>query len=130
LSNDRILRIGIAPLEAIKQRTLDIASGKRRHKSDEPRVWFTSLDALARVLSKQNMLLIEMIRHSHPESVAELAARVGRAKSNVLRSLRTLEEFNIVTFESGRGGRKVPRMMYDDFRVDIYLGLSRNEKAA
>lgn len=130
MSNDRILRIGIAPLEAIKRRTQDIASGNRRHKSDEPRVWFTSLDALARVLSRQNMLLIEIIRHSHPESVTELAERVGRAKSNVLRSLKTLEEFDIVTFENGRGGRKAPRMMYDDFRVDGYLGLSQNNKAA
>jgi hypothetical protein len=35
-----------------------------------------------------------------------------------------------VTFENGRGGRKAPRMMYDDFRVDGHFGLSRDERAA
>jgi predicted transcriptional regulator len=109
---------------------LDIAKGAVRRLPDEPRVWFTSAEALARVLSKKNMILIETIRHSGPTSVTELAERVGRNKTNVLRSLKTLKQFEIVDFDEGEGGRKAPRLNYDDFRVDGHLGHSLDGKAA
>jgi predicted transcriptional regulator len=76
------------------------------------------------------MLLIEMIRHAEPASVTELAERVGRNKTNVLRSLKTLKQFDIVDFEEGQGGRKAPRLNYDDFRVDGRLGANLKGKAA
>ena len=91
MSRKRILHIGIAPREYIHRRMLDIAKGAVRRLPDEPRVWFTSAEALARVLSKKNMILIETIRHSGPASVTELAERVGRNKTNVLRSLKSPE---------------------------------------
>jgi predicted transcriptional regulator len=123
----RILHIGIAPRERIHRRMLDIARGARRQQPGEPRVWFTSWEALARVLSRKNMLLIEMIREAEPESVAELARKVGRSKTNVLRSLKVLKEFEIVDFEEGEGGRKAPRLNYDDFRVESQMtDLSRD----
>jgi predicted transcriptional regulator len=123
------LHIGIAPREYVHRRMLDIARGARRRAPDEPRVWFTSAEALARVLSKKNMLLIEAIRSTGPASVTELAERVSRTKTNVLRSLRTLEQFGIVAFEAGKGGRKAPRLNYDDFRVDGTLGNPRDKAA-
>ena len=52
----RILHIGIAPQERIHKRMLEIAKGVRRQQPDEPRVWFTSYEALARVLSKQALV--------------------------------------------------------------------------
>ncbi len=75
------------------------------------------------------MLLIEAIRHAAPASVTELAERGGRTKTNVLRSLRTLEQYGIVTFEVGEGGRKAPRLNYDDFRVDGTLGNPKDKAA-
>jgi predicted transcriptional regulator len=71
------LRIGIASREQIKRRSIEIAAGKRRRQPDEPRIWFTSLDAILRVLSDKNMLLLEMIRTSQPGSVTELAEKMG-----------------------------------------------------
>jgi uncharacterized phage protein (TIGR02218 family) len=130
LSNTRVLHIGIAPRDYIHKRMLDIAKGARRQGSDEPCIWFTSAEALARVLSRKNMLLIEMIRRAEPASVTELAERVGRTKTNVLRSLKTLKQFDIVDFEDGEGGRKAPRLNYDDFRVDGRLGGDLKGKAA
>jgi len=130
VSSKRILHIGIAPREYIHRRMLDIAKGAVRRPPNEPRVWFTSAEALARVLSKKNMLLIEMIRHCEPASVTELARMVGRNKTNVLRSLKTLKDFEIVDFDDGEGGRRTPRLNYDDFRVDGHLGHSLDGKAA
>jgi len=126
----RILHIGVAPRERIHGRMLDIAKGTRRGQPGDPRVWFTSWEALARVLSRKNMLLIEMIRDVEPQSVTELAKKVGRSKTNVLRSLKVLKEFEIVDFEEGEGGRKAPRLNYDDFRVESQLTkLSRGRAA-
>lgn len=125
----RVLHIGIASREEIHRRMLQIAKGEQRHQPGEPKVWFTSAEALARVFSTKNMLLIEMIRHAEPSSVTELAERVGRAKTNVLRSLRTLQQFDVIDFKEGSGGRKVPRLRYDDFRIDGHFG-GRPGKAA
>jgi predicted transcriptional regulator len=107
------LRIGIASREQIKRRSIEIAAGKRRRQPDEPRLWFTSLDAILRVLSDKNMLLLEMIRTSRPASVTELAEKMGQKKSNVSRTLNKLERFGLVDFEPGEGGRKAPRVNYD-----------------
>ena len=119
--SDRILYIGIASREEIHKRMLEIANGVRRHMPGDPKVWFTSAEALARVFSKKNILLIEMIRHTEPSSVTELAERVGRAKTNVARSLKTLQQFDVIDFEDGNGSRKAPRLRYDDFKVDGHL---------
>jgi predicted transcriptional regulator len=116
----RILHIGIAPRDYIHKRMLEIARGDRRQQPNEPRVWFTSWEALARVLSKQNMKLIETLRQAEPASVTELARKVGRQKTNVLRSLKKLKQFDIVDFEEGESGRKAPRLNYDDFQPRLY----------
>lgn len=127
--SNRVLHIGIASREEIHRRMLQIVKGERRQQRGEPKIWFTSAEALARVFSKKNMLLIEMIRRAEPASVTELATRVGRTKTNVLRSLKTLQQFDVIDFEEGAGGRKAPRLRYDDFRVDGHLG-GRSSKAA
>lgn len=54
MKRTRTLHIGIASREYIHNRMLEIAKGERRQQPNEPKVWFTSFEALARVLSKQN----------------------------------------------------------------------------
>src|SRR5262245_34862372 len=98
---------------------IEIAKGNVKSPT-EPRVRFTSYEALARVFTRQNIMLIEILREFEPESVTELANKVGREKTNVLRSLKTLAEFDIVEFEEGEGGRKAPRLKYDDFQSTLY----------
>jgi len=113
VTNAIILRIGIASREQIKRRSIDIAAGKRRPRPDEPKIWFTSLDAILRVLSDKNMLLLEIIRNSRPASLTELAEQAGMQKSNLSRTLHKLEQFGLVEFEVGEGGKKAPRVNYD-----------------
>lgn len=127
MSNKRVLRIGVAPREYVKQRTIAIARGQPLRR-DEPKHWVTSLDALARVLSEKNMILIEMIRESQPESVTELAELSGRAKSNLSRTLHTMASIGLVELKEADGGRKVPIVAYDALRVDYPL--SRPDRAA
>ncbi len=44
------LKIGIASYEEMKARTLAVARGTLRVAPDDPRVWFTSTEAVAKVL--------------------------------------------------------------------------------
>ena len=129
MTNAITLRIGIASREQIKRRSIEIAAGKRRRQPDEPRIWFTSLDAILRVLSDKNMLLLEMIRTSQPGSVTELAEKMGQKKSNVSRTLNKLEQFGLVDFELGEGGRKAPRVNYDALAFERPLVPSRSRAA-
>lgn len=95
----RALRVGIAPAEFIKARTLAIARGKRKRSTNEPQIWFTSLNSLAQVLSEPNRLLLEVIRTAKPATMAELAMLTGRKASNLSRTLKTMESYKLVRLE-------------------------------
>lgn len=126
---DRILLIGIAPREYVKQRTIEIARGKPLAPG-EPKHWVSSLESLARVLSEKNMLLIEMIRNSHPQSLAELAKLSGRAKSNLSRTLQSMEKLGLVEISMQSRGRKVPTVVYDKVRLECAVGAAKPKAAA
>ena len=66
----RTLRIGIASREAQKARMLAIARGERKPTGDEPKVWFTSIESVAQVLSDKNRMLLELIAHCRVELLA------------------------------------------------------------
>ena len=50
---------------------------------------------------------------------AELAALSGRAKSNLSRTLKTMERYGLVRLKKGDAGRIIPRVPY----TDIVLGV-------
>ena len=77
-----MLEIGVANYEEIKDRTMRIGRGEQRVAPDEPQVWFTSPEALAKVLATGNRELVRIIAASAPGSLDELARATGRAKSN------------------------------------------------
>lgn len=62
----RTLKVGIASYEDMKARTMAIARGELRPSKDEPKVWFTSLESLAKVLSDRNRALVERIARRPP----------------------------------------------------------------
>ncbi len=55
------LKVGIASYEEMKARTMSIARGERRVKADEPKVWFTSTESFAKVMSAGNRDLLRVI---------------------------------------------------------------------
>ncbi|MBV1694701.1 MAG: MarR family transcriptional regulator [Hyphomicrobiales bacterium] len=120
MSEQRVLHIGIAPRAYIKQRTLDVARGKK-FAPNEPRHWVSSFESLAKVLSDKNMLLLEMIRNSRPKSMAELAKLSGRAMSNLSRTLHNMESLGLIELTLVAGGKKVPTVKYDRLTFDFTL---------
>ncbi len=117
----KTLKIGIASYEQMKARTMAIARGEYRAAPGEPKVWFTSIESVAKVLSAGNRQLLEVIAAQRPQSIDELAKLTGRKKSNLSRTLRTMEGYGIVQLERGERGRVAASVVHDRFTVDMSL---------
>ena len=120
----KTLRVGIASYEDMKARTLAIAQGKYRPTADEPKVWFTSAESFARILSDRNRVVLQTIAEQAPDSLAQLAELTGRQKSNLSRTLKTMERYGFVKLERGPRGSVVPKVPYQ--RISLVLPLSRS----
>lgn len=120
------LKVGIASYEEMKARTLRIARGEERAGSDDPKVWFTSMESFAKVLSVGNRELLRVIAEKAPGSLAELSEMTGRAKSNLSRTLKKMADYGLVRLERGERGRVAPRVLYDAVELELPLTRSRN----
>jgi predicted transcriptional regulator len=117
------LKVGIASYREMRARTLAIARGERRRASGEPKVWFTSTESFAKVLSAGNRDLLRVIAEKAPGSLDELARLTGRKKSNLSRTLKTMAGYGLVRLKRGERGRIAPRVAHD--RVELDLPLAR-----
>lgn len=115
----KALKVGIATLEQYKARTMAIARGEYVPAVNEPKVWFQSLHTLSQVLSDKNRALLALIAQTHPESLSELVEKTGRAKSNLSRTLKTMESYGLVHFEKGPGRQLAPRVNYSGVKLEM-----------
>jgi len=115
------LKVGIASYEQMKARTLAVARGEKRLRRDDPRIWFTSIESFAKVLSDRNRALLALIAETQPGSLAELAELSGRAKSNLSRTLKTMERYSLVQLRKGQGGTIAPRVPYSGIALAVSL---------
>ena len=122
------LRVGIATLNEYKQRTLAIARGELKPGPMEPKIWFNSIESFAKVLSERNRDLLRVIAETRPESLQALAEKTGRAKSNLSRTLKTMERYGLVQLERGKGRTMAPRTSYTNVVLDLTLHASRSAK--
>lgn len=114
------LKVGIADYEEMKARTMRIARGEEKPKPDEPKVWFTSTESFAKVLSAGNRELLRVIAEQSPDSVETLSDITGRAKSNLSRTLKTMVGYGLIRME--RSGRKLaPKVIHDRVALDLPL---------
>ena len=95
----KVIRIGIAPQEKIRERILAIAKGEIKPKASDPKIWFTSMRSLSQVLSDENRALLEVIRTARPESISALADITGRKQGNLSRTLKTMSRYGLVKME-------------------------------
>ena len=115
------LKVGIASYEQFKEYTMAIARGEYKRAPGEPKVWFSSIESFAKVLSERNRELLRVIAETKPRSLNELAEATGRAKSNLSRTLKTLERHGLVRLEKGEGRTLAPRTIYTDVALDLPL---------
>jgi len=114
------LKVGIADYDEMKARTMRIAKGEEKPAPGDPKVWFTSTESFAKVLSAGNRELLRVIAEKAPASLEELSQITGRALSNVSRTMKTMESYGLVRLE--KEGRKLaPKVVHD--RVELALPL-------
>ena len=120
----KTLIVGIASYETMKARTLKIARGQYRPKRGEPKVWFTSLESFSKILSQKNQELLRIIAQQKPNSLADLETMSGRKKSNLFRTLKTMEQYGLVELTKSKRGTTVPRSLYNHIKLDLDLTMS------
>ena len=113
--------VGILSRQAYKERTLAIARGDYTPRENEPKIWFESLKSMAQVLSNENRELLRIILEEKPTSLTELEMLSGRKKSNLSRTLKTLERYGIVALHK-KNNKIVPEVKVTDFKVEFGLG--------
>ena len=74
------------------------------------------------MLSAGNRELLRIIAEQAPGSLEELAQITGRAKSNLSRTLKTMEGYGLVRLMRGERGRIAPKVTHD--RVELELPLT------
>ena len=116
----KTITVGIMSKEAYKARTISIAKGEYKVKKDEPKIWFESIKSLAQILSNENQDLLKIILQNNPKSLKELGELSGRAKSNLSRTLKTLERYGIVELHK-ENKALVPEVKATSFKVEFGL---------
>jgi predicted transcriptional regulator len=119
------VKVGIMPLKDFQVYTRDIVAGKHRRKRGEPKIWFSSMAALAQVLSDRNRELLALIAEQEPESLSELSVLSGRAQSSLTRTLKKMEGYGLVTIKRGKHGRLQPSVPYSDIVLDMSISAAR-----
>lgn len=117
----KTLKVGIASFEEMKTRTLAIARGDIHPKPDDPKVWFTSPESFAKLLSNRNRALLAQIAETQPASLHELASTTGRTPGNLSRTLKTMERYGIVRLHKGERGKLRPEVPYRDVQLEMTL---------
>ncbi len=120
----KVMKVGIISREDYAKRTIAIAKGEYKPRRDEPKIWFESLSSMSQVLSSDNQNLLKVIIEYKPRSLAELEKLSDRKKSNLSRTLKTLEKYGIVELPK-KEGKLVPKVMATDFKVEFGLHYSK-----
>lgn len=120
------LKVGIADYEEMKARTIRIARGEEKPSPGDPKVWFTSTESFAQVLSAGNRELLRVIAEQAPGSLEELAEITGRAKSNLSRTLKKMASYGLVRMDPGDGRKLAPKVVHD--MVELELPLTKRAK--
>lgn len=116
----KVMIVGIISKKEYIRRTIAIAKGEYTPKRNEPKIWFESLQSMSQVLSKENQHLLRLIIQHKPRSITELEEITSRRKSNLCRTLKTLEKYGIVDLPKVKG-QVVPKVKATDFKVEFGL---------
>lgn len=125
----RVMKVGIISREDYAKRTIAIAKRNYKPRKDEPKVWFESLQSMAQILSSENQELLKLIVHHKPKSLKQLGEISNRSKSNLSRTLKTLERYGIVELSKEKG-RLIPKVKATDFRVEFGIHYSSSQPRA
>jgi predicted transcriptional regulator len=108
----------IQSLKSLREEMVAVAKGSRSAPLDANVPSFNSVEAVIRLLTKENRQLLSLIRDAKPQSVAELAELSGRSQPNLTRTLSKLEAVGFVVMKL-HGRKKAPTALVRKLTVDI-----------
>ncbi|MGA0595130.1 helix-turn-helix domain-containing protein [Enterovirga sp. CN4-39] len=108
----------VMSLSELEAQMRAVARGERPAPSGANAASFNSLEALARILTPENRVLMRVIRDERPQSIAELARRVDRAESNLSRTLEKLAGAGLLVLKRV-DNRRVPEVVVRELQVTI-----------
>jgi predicted transcriptional regulator len=106
-------------LKELRAEMVAVARGKIKAPAEAGQVSFESVEAMARLLTRENRELLAAIDEKKPESVAALATLVHRAEPNVSRTLSKLVDAGFVTLRDGKGKAKIPEVKIRHVTIEI-----------
>ncbi len=115
------VKVGIASHEELRQRAMEVARGERKRRPNEPRIWFTSLESLAKILSEPNRRLLKVIDERRPATLKELETLTGRKVSNLSRTLKTMSRYGLIRLHRGKQGAVRPEVLVKGVHMDLAL---------
>lgn len=119
----KVMKVGIISKEDYRNRTIAIAKGEYKPNKNEPKVWFESVKSMAQVLSSENQELLKTIIQKKPGSISDLERITSRKKSNLSRTLKTLERYGVVNLKREHG-KLIPEVQATDFNIQFGLHYS------
>lgn len=114
----KMTKYNVQDLRALREEMKAVARGERPAPADAAKPSFNSVDALVRLLTPENRLLLAIIRDRRPQSVAELVAMSGRAQPNLTRTLAKMAAAGFITMKTV-GRRKAPTVAVKRIVVEI-----------
>ncbi len=106
-------------LKELRVEMTAVAGGEIEVPVDADKPSFESVEAMVRLLTRENRELMAAIDEKKPESVAALAYIVHRAEPNVSRSIGKLVDAGFVILRKGKGRAKVPEVKIRHVRIEI-----------
>jgi predicted transcriptional regulator len=100
------------------------SEGKTKHWPDELTLSFDDLSMVAKVLSKERLRLLQIVKEKKPASVNQLAILLGRSQQNVHKDVHYLAELGILDLKKNRkkGSKKEavqPEFHWDGFAIAV-----------
>lgn len=80
-----------------------------------------SAEAMVKLLSRENIAVLQAIGQQQPTSLKQLALMTKRKESNLSRTLKKFEQAGIVSFSAGEGKAKIPHLIANRVRLEIDL---------
>lgn len=117
------IKIGVRSLDTAFEEWAQTFEKVRRGKKIDKRrgVYFTSLEAMRKVLTEKRLELLHIIKDQQPGSVYELSKIVKRDLKNINSDLELLRDIGLVSMSKARKGRErvIPRVNYDKIQLEI-----------
>ena len=86
-----------------------------------------SAEAMVKLLSRENLAVLDAINRHKPASVHELAVLTGRKQGSLSRTLKRFVQAGIVALEDGPRRRRAPSLIAT--RVHLEIDLTDNQSA-